>query len=53
MTNEKDPSTDKWHTCPNNNENSIDPKILEEIEQMINEVLFIEKLNSKWGKKVD
>ena len=51
MINEKDLSTDKWHACPNRNKNSIDPKILEEIEQMIDELLFIEQLIKR--KKVD
>ncbi len=56
MTNEKELSANKWHTCPNENEKPECQKILEEI---IDELLFIEQLNlkygfdSKWGKKVD
>lgn len=67
MTNEKDlcltcycrdpnteecaiPSYDKWFACPIENWN---PKYQKILEEMIDELLFIEELNLRWGKKVD
>ncbi len=50
MINEKDPATDRWFACPIENEK---PECQKMLEEMIDELLFIEQLNSKWGKKVD
>ena len=63
MINEKDPCTIypdteecimpsiiRWFVCPIAYKNS---ECQQKLEEMIDELLFIEQLNLKWGKKVD